>query len=114
MLHAEPVRTFSLPQGYPWSPAALQVTLALPTRRLRWTQAASFRQAAYLDDRTIGADEVDSFEVGHNHWSEFEFASGTRGNAAKRQVWARTPGDEAVLARAGWAASAERGHVLGM
>eukprot|EP00969_Alexandrium_andersonii_P149857 6626738-Alexandrium_andersonii.AAC.1 len=37
-----------------------------------------------------------------------------QGNAAKSQVWARTPRDEASLAQAGRAVSAEFGHVLGM
>eukprot|EP00969_Alexandrium_andersonii_P005717 248195-Alexandrium_andersonii.AAC.1 len=63
------------PQGCPWSPAALQVTLALPTRKLRCAEAAALRQVVYLDDRTFGANALDSFQAGHQHWSEFEFAS---------------------------------------
>eukprot|EP00975_Prorocentrum_lima_P056836 11924498-Prorocentrum_lima.AAC.1 len=54
MLHADPVHTFSLPQGCPWSPAALQITLALPVRRLRRaSEATALRQVVYLDDRTF-------------------------------------------------------------
>eukprot|EP00969_Alexandrium_andersonii_P294308 13008579-Alexandrium_andersonii.AAC.1 len=76
MLHADPVHTVSLPQGCPWSPAALRITLALPTRRLRCHEAAALRQVVYLDDRAFGADQVGSFQVGHQRWAEFEFASG--------------------------------------
>eukprot|EP00969_Alexandrium_andersonii_P326479 14425580-Alexandrium_andersonii.AAC.1 len=104
----------SLPQGCPWSPAALQITLALPTRRLRRQEAGALRQVVYLDDRTFGANQLDSFLAGHHHWAQFEFASGMRGNDAKRQVWACSPSNAAALAAAGWPPTERFGHVLGM
>ena len=81
--------TRGLPQGDPWSPVALALTLLLPLRQSQRTVPAAC-SLLYLDDRTLLAPDVNTLQNVETCWNELEEVTRLRTNVQKTQVWART------------------------
>ena len=83
----------SLPQGDPWSPLALSLVLAAPTKRVQrlYPQVACM---VYLDDRTLLAPDVQTLHDVYNEWEILSTVTRLRTNPSKTQCWARNPSVE--------------------
>ena len=102
-VHEEPItKVWGLPQGDPWSPAALAVVLAGPVRKIAST--TNIFQVTYLDDRTAFCDSAREVGTFLREWTLFESTGRLRTNQAKTQFLGRNMAARLDLARRGWQA----------
>jgi len=78
-----------IPQGDPWSPAALTLVLGCVSRQQK-LQVPAATTLLYLDDRSILAPDLQSLQNAMTCWSNLEHITRMRTNNTKTQFIART------------------------